>query len=180
MNAPTGERWVTSWSVFVRPAFVRRALVWSALVRLVFGRPAFLRQVRGTAAWPRPGEAARSAGQRGRDQGSVTAEIAVALPALVLVALAALWGVAIASAQLACADAARAGARAAARGESPAAVRVAVSRSAPEGARVSVRRDGELTQVMVRVTPWPAFAQGVSRLVIEERAVALTEPGVVP
>ncbi|MET9110719.1 TadE family type IV pilus minor pilin, partial [Streptomyces zhihengii] len=51
------------------------------------------------------------------DRGSVTAEAAVALPALVAFALALVWALMAAAAQIQCVDAARAGARAAARSE---------------------------------------------------------------
>lgn len=115
------------------------------------------------------------------DRGSATAEIAVALPALVLVTLAALWGVSVAAAQLACVDAVRAGARAAARGEPLAEVRSAVARSAPRDALVSVRRDRRLTRVDVQVTMRPPFPGGlggsVTGLTLREHALAVTEPG---
>ncbi|GAB3882575.1 hypothetical protein GCM10027612_13340 [Microbispora bryophytorum subsp. camponoti] len=43
-----------------------------------------------------------------RERGSVTAETAVALPALVVVLIASLWAVTVVGAQLRCVDAARA------------------------------------------------------------------------
>jgi hypothetical protein len=112
------------------------------------------------------------------ERGSVTAEIAVALPALVLVIAVALWGVSVAAAQVACVDAARAGARAAARGEPLPAVRSVVARAAPPGARVTIRRDGELTEVSVRVELRPPVLSEMSSIVVREHAVAATEPGV--
>lgn len=79
----------------------------------------------------------------GRETGSVTAELAVALPALVLTLAAALWGVGAGSAQVRCLDAAREGARSAARGEPAAEVLAAARRAAPSGATIKVsRRDG--------------------------------------
>ncbi|HEX6471444.1 MAG TPA: TadE family type IV pilus minor pilin [Streptosporangiaceae bacterium] len=108
----------------------------------------------------------------------MTAEIAVALPALVLVIAVALWGVSVAAAQVACVDAARAGARAAARGEPLPAVRSVVARAAPAGARVTVRRDGELTKVSVRVELHPPGLGEMAPIVVREHAVAATEPGV--
>ncbi|MEV6784646.1 TadE family type IV pilus minor pilin, partial [Streptomyces sp. NPDC051098] len=48
----------------------------------------------------------------GGDRGSVTAEAAVAVPALVVFAMALVWALMAASAQIQCVDAARAGARA--------------------------------------------------------------------
>ncbi|MEV7597928.1 TadE family type IV pilus minor pilin [Kitasatospora sp. NPDC089797] len=68
------------------------------------------------------------------DAGFVTAETAVVLPALVLLAAMLVWAVLAAAAQITCVDAARIGARAAARGESDA---VELARAAaPPGARV--------------------------------------------
>ena len=111
------------------------------------------------------------------DRGTVTAEIAVALPALVLVVAVALWGVSVAAAHVACVDAARAGARAAARGEPLPAVRAAVLRGAPSGAHVTARRDGDLTEVDVSVELRPPALSGLPPIVVREHAVAATEPG---
>jgi hypothetical protein len=112
------------------------------------------------------------------ERGSATVEIAVALPALVLIVAIALWGVSVAAAHVACVDAARAGARAAARGEPPPAVRAAVLRGAPSGARVTTRRDGEFTRVDVTVELRPPALSGLPAIVVREHAVAATEPGV--
>nr|WP_051107948.1 TadE family type IV pilus minor pilin [Actinomadura atramentaria] len=110
----------------------------------------------------------------------VTAEVALALPSLVLVTAVALWGVAAASARLACADAARAGARAAARGEPLAAVRSFVARAAPRGAVVTVRRDAAETSVDVSARIAPPGASGLPALTVTGRATSATEPGVLP
>lgn len=112
------------------------------------------------------------------ERGSVTAEIAVALPALVLVVAAALWGVSVAAAQVACVDAVRAGARAAARGEPMPAVHAAVVRGAPPGARVAAHRDADVTEVEVRVEIRAPALSGLPPVVVREHAVAATEPGV--
>ena len=61
----------------------------------------------------------------------VTAELAVVLPALLLVLAVALSALGLAVDQVRCVDAAAAGARAAARGDSPAAVHAVAARSAP-------------------------------------------------
>jgi len=88
-------------------------------------------------------------GPRSDSRGSVTAEAALALPALLVVVWAVLAAISAGVAQLRCIDAAREGARAAARGES-ATVTTATARSAaPRAATVTVRRDG--TFVVVRV-----------------------------
>ncbi|MFF7990426.1 TadE family type IV pilus minor pilin [Kitasatospora xanthocidica] len=85
-------------------------------------------------------------GRRG-DGGFVTAETAVVLPALVLLAAVLIWGVLAAAAQIRCVDAARVGARAAARGEADA---VDLARAAaPAGARVRVALAADTVRVDV-------------------------------
>ncbi|MEV5570489.1 TadE family type IV pilus minor pilin [Spirillospora sp. NPDC052269] len=106
-----------------------------------------------------------------------TAEIAVALPALVFVTVLALWAVAAASIHMSCVDAARAGARAAARGESLDAVRSLVTRSAPRGATVSVRRDADRVQVTVSTAVRPPALAALPPLDVQGHAEAETEPG---
>ncbi|MEV6972041.1 TadE family type IV pilus minor pilin [Kitasatospora sp. NPDC093806] len=81
------------------------------------------------------------------DGGFVTAETAVALPALVLLAAMLVWAVLAAAAQLRCVDAARVGARAAARGEADAA---GLARAAaPPGAVVLVDPAPDTVRVTV-------------------------------
>ncbi|TDD59072.1 hypothetical protein E1293_46645 [Actinomadura darangshiensis] len=107
-----------------------------------------------------------------------TAEIAVALPALVLITAVALWGVTVASVQLTCTDAARAGARAAARGESLTAVRGLVVRAVPQKATVDVRRDEATVHVDISAPVEPAAAIGLPPLTVHAHVAAATEPGV--
>ena len=111
------------------------------------------------------------------DRGTATAELAVVLPAVVLLATFGVWAVAAAAAQLRCVDAAGTGARALARGEPTAAVSRAVVEVAPAGATVSISRAGGLAVVEVRMTvrlpgPWPRDGPGV---VVGDRAVAVLE-----
>ncbi|GIG22147.1 hypothetical protein Cch01nite_28710 [Cellulomonas chitinilytica] len=75
------------------------------------------------------------------DRGSVTAELAVGLPAVALVLVMVLVVASAAVAQTRCADGARTGARAAALGEDDAAVAASARRVAGDGARVVVTRD---------------------------------------
>lgn len=83
-----------------------------------------------------------------RDEGMATAELAVAMPAVV-VAMAAVLSVGQAVvAQVRCVDAARSAARAAARGEPPAAVRE-LAANGMRGAKVSVSQRGSLLTVVV-------------------------------
>jgi hypothetical protein len=107
-----------------------------------------------------------------RERGSVTVEAAVAVPALVVFAMALVWALMAASAQIRCVDAARAGARAAARSE-PKAVAVEAARSAaPDGARVTLARSQALWRVRVEApTPGP----GALALTLTAEAVAAAE-----
>lgn len=86
----------------------------------------------------------------------VTAETAVALPALVLVLFLCLWGIVAGNAMLRCADASRMGARAMARGDSDDQVRRVIASTAPAGASSVLSRDGRVVSVVVRA-PVPRF-----------------------
>ncbi|MGW2475334.1 TadE family type IV pilus minor pilin [Streptomyces sp. NPDC001665] len=97
----------------------------------------------------------------------MTAEAAMVIPVLALLALALLWALMAASAQIRCVDAARAGARAAARSEPAPQVRAAALAAAPGGAAVQVERAGELWRVTV-TAPTP----GPGRLAVTLRAAA--------
>ncbi|GAA4410023.1 hypothetical protein GCM10023168_29250 [Fodinibacter luteus] len=89
--------------------------------------------------------------RRGRpDRGAATAELAVALPSLVLVLAVALAAVDLGLAQVRCVDAARVGARLLARGEPRDVVLRAAGRAAPPGAQVVLASDDG--QVSVSVT----------------------------
>jgi hypothetical protein len=100
----------------------------------------------------------RVRGQRG----SATAEVAVVLPALVLVTALCVWAVLVVAVHVQCLDAARTGARALARDEPVAAVRAMVEASGPQDAEVEVVRLGpDLVAVQVRARvglpgPWRA------------------------
>lgn len=109
--------------------------------------------------------------------GSATAELAVGLPVLVLLLLAALTAVSAVTTQMRCVDAAREAARAAARGEvDPAA---AGRRVAPGGGTVLVRAEGSMVRVTVRATVRP-LGRGVGGPTVSGVAVAEREPGAVP
>ncbi|MFE7125017.1 TadE family type IV pilus minor pilin [Streptomyces sp. NPDC057617] len=109
------------------------------------------------------------------ERGSVTAEAAVAVPALVVFATALVWALMAASAQIQCVDAARAAARAAARSE-PRAVALEAARSAaPEGAKVTLGRTGDLWRARVEApTPGP----GALGLTLTAEAAASAEDAV--
>ncbi|MFJ2090878.1 TadE family type IV pilus minor pilin [Streptomyces sp. NPDC087901] len=124
------------------------------------------------AEWERRArEAAGPAGRCG-DRGAVTAEAAMAIPVLVIFALALLWALMAASAQIRCVDAARSGARAAARSEPEAQVREAALSAAPDRARVEVERAGELWRVSVAA---PAPGPGPLAMTLSSEAAAAAE-----
>ncbi|MEU6484516.1 TadE family type IV pilus minor pilin [Streptomyces sp. NPDC046887] len=106
------------------------------------------------------------------DRGYVTAEAAVALPALVFFTLALVWTLTAVAAQIQCVDAARAGARAAARSEPSVAVVAAARSAAPKGARVAVGRSGDLWRVRVSA---PAPGPDLTSLRLSAEAVAAAE-----
>jgi Flp pilus assembly protein TadG len=75
------------------------------------------------------------------ERGSVTAETAMVVPALVAVALALAWLLALGATQVRVVDAAREVARAAARDDASSSAIDLGHRVAPRGASISVRRD---------------------------------------
>lgn len=94
------------------------------------------------------------------------------LPVMLLFASALLWALFAACAQIQVVDAARAGARAAARQDPPPTVLAAARRTAPDGAEVTVGREGDLVRVVVSVqAPGP----GGLGLDLSHTAVALAE-----
>lgn len=106
------------------------------------------------------------------DRGYVTAETAMVIPILVALTGLLVWGVMAAAAQVRCVDAARAGAREAARSETSADVLRAAREAAPAGARVTVRREGDMVRVRVTV-PAPRFP-----ITLTAEAAALAEDAV--
>lgn len=85
----------------------------------------------------------------------VTAEIAVAVPAVVVLLAMLLWAVALVGAYVQVVDAARAGARAAARGESVAASAAVAEQAAPPGADAVITHDAGDVRVAVHVQVEP-------------------------
>ncbi|PWI42465.1 TadE family type IV pilus minor pilin [Streptomyces sp. ICBB 8177] len=118
---------------------------------------------------------------RGRpgDAGYVTAEAAVVLPVLVVFTGMLLWGLMTAAAQIRCVDAARAGARAAARSEPPEAAMAAAVSAGPPGAKVVLRREGDLVRVRVAARSLgPGRLAGLLSVTVGADAVALAEEAV--
>ncbi|GAB7191614.1 hypothetical protein NUM3379_23220 [Kineococcus sp. NUM-3379] len=112
------------------------------------------------------------------DAGGATAELAVALPAVVLVLAVVLGAGRVAVAQLQCTDAARAGARVAARGEAAGVVRAAAGALAPAGARITVSGGG--AGVLVRVEADVEVAGTGARLTVRGQGTAAVETHPVP
>lgn len=94
-----------------------------------------------------------TAAVRHRETGMVTAELAVALPALVLVLTLGLSAVQAVTDQLRCIDAARVGARMLARGDAVDVVRSAVAAQAPGGADIDLSVEADRVGAVVRAEP---------------------------
>ncbi|MGW6913405.1 TadE family type IV pilus minor pilin [Kitasatospora sp. NPDC054939] len=108
------------------------------------------------------------------EAGYATAETAVALPALVLLAVLLVWAVLAASAQIRCVDAARVGARAAARGETGAVALAGAA--APPGAVVHLATDASTVRVTVEAPcPGPGRLASVLSVRLGAEAVAARE-----
>jgi TadE-like protein len=120
---------------------------------------------------PRAG--GRQAGPYAWDGGFVTAESAMVMPVLVLVALVLLWGLYAMAMRIQCLDAARTGARAAARQDPDDAVAAAAREVAPRGAAVTVAREGG--RVRVTVVARPPVPLGNLSFELREQAVASAE-----
>ncbi len=103
----------------------------------------------------------------------VTAEMATALPVLMILLGVALAAVSVAGQRVRAADAAREAARAAARGDSAAAARLA-AQAAP-GAAVVIGRSGDRVVAQVRIAGHP-MGNWLPGLSVVERAVAAAEP----
>jgi Flp pilus assembly protein TadG len=111
------------------------------------------------------------------EQGMVTAEFAVALPAFVIVVVAALCGVAVVTAQLRCADAADIAARMAARGDSTTLVTSTALNDAPGTARLDLATTAELVTATVSAKVSPlGLARFLPSVVVTAHVVEAREP----
>lgn len=124
-----------------------------------------------------PAHLTRSARRAGRQRGAVTAELALALPILLLVTAGLVWLLAVGVGQVRTVDAARETARSLARGDDPDAALALGRQVAPDGVRLSVSHDGD--QVVVRARGRMAGPGGLFRSLpgadLRAEAVALTE-----
>jgi hypothetical protein len=112
-----------------------------------------------------------------RDQGMVTAELAVVLPVLALVASLVVTLVAVAGDAARASDAARSGARSLSIGVDRDEILDRIGALAPEGAHVDISSDGTLVRVGVSAPPrrWGPLTLPAP----DVTAVAALEPGVV-
>lgn len=107
----------------------------------------------------------------------ITAELAAALPVLMIVLAVAVSAVSIAGTRVRVHDAAREAARAAARGDPATGTRLA--QAAAPGVRVEVSRSGGDVVVVAQVRVHP-LAQWLPAVTVSERVVAAAEPGEAP
>ena len=107
----------------------------------------------------------------------VTAEFAVALPAFVVVVLAALCAVAVVTAQLRCTDAADLAARLAARGEPDGQVRSTALEAAPGGSALEVATTSStVTATISARVSLPGLSTLLPGVSLRAVAVAAMEP----
>lgn len=107
---------------------------------------------RGVPSERRTGSCQRRVRARDSERGTVTAEFAVVLPALVLVLILVVGAGVIGIAQVRVYEAARAGAREAARGEPVHDIEKAAKRKAGPGSTVTVSQGGAFAKVRVKTT----------------------------
>jgi hypothetical protein len=105
----------------------------------------------------------------------VTAELAVALLAVLSLLIPLCWGIFVLVLQARCVGTAAEVARQAARADDAALQRA--RDAAPEGAVVTVSRSGEVTTVHVRLDARPPL-RGLPAVPLQASAAVVTEPGV--
>lgn len=112
------------------------------------------------------------------ESGAVTAETAVVLPVLILVAAALAWLVAAGVNQVRTVDAARETARALARDEDPATAEALGRRVAPDGATFAISSDdGRIrVEVVARISGPAGLLGGLPGFTARSTAVAQEEP----
>ena len=111
--------------------------------------------------------------RRAQDRGMVTAELAVATLAALVIMLLLSWGIYLMVAQVRCIDTAAEVARQAARGDDAAVARA--RREAPVGARVQIARGEGLVRVNVSVVARPLTKRLVG-VPLRARAEVVPEP----
>ncbi len=105
-----------------------------------------------------------------------TAELAMAIPAMLLVLAMALTGLALAADQVRCVDAARAAARAASRGDDNSAVKQVAEDLTPGGTRVSISAGSDVVVVTVTAPRRMSLLPGLPQA--SATAESALEPGI--
>lgn len=120
---------------------------------------------------------ARLGRPRKETAGFVTAELALALPSLVVILAVGLWLQGAVALQARCLDAARAGARAAARGDPDDKIRTRLAAVVPTGAGIVIARDGDRITVTIhsRVDAPAGLSTFVGAPTVTGTAVAVNE-----
>ena len=111
-----------------------------------------------------------------REGGTVTAEIAVVMPAIVMLLALIVGSGQVAQAQLQCDQAARIAARAGARGDDPATARALAARTAPAGATISIETVGGMIHGQVRARISMVGLPGPTMTVTWRASALLEEP----
>ena len=129
----------------------------------------------------RPGRGDDGATGPTADEGMVTAELAVALPTVVVTLLAGITALCAVATQMRCTDAAATAARLAARGESAAVVRSAAREVVGASSQLQVTTSVASVTVVVRAATSVPLLGGLLRLpAVSARYTAPLEPGVGP
>ncbi len=110
-----------------------------------------------------------------REAGMATAELAMVIPAMLLVLAMALTGLALAADQVRCVDAARAAARATSRGDDPAEVRQIAEDLTPSGTSVAISTGSDTALVTVTAPRRMSMLPGLPQA--SATAEAALEPG---
>ena len=112
-----------------------------------------------------------------RERGAVTAELAMALPLLLSLTVGLVWLLSVGAAQLRVTDAARESARAMARGDDEGASLAVGRQVAPDGAAVTVGRDGDrVVATASAVVEGPGGLLGfLPAVTVDAEATALAE-----
>lgn len=114
--------------------------------------------------------------RRRSDQGTATAEIAVALPALMAAVAMALWGIAAAATRLTCLDALHTAARSAARGTPLSQVRSQALSATPPGTTLTITRTETSTRLTLTAPFRPFPRLPLPALTFRLKAESPTEP----
>ncbi|HWA67546.1 MAG TPA: TadE family type IV pilus minor pilin [Mycobacteriales bacterium] len=110
----------------------------------------------------------------------VTAELAMSIPALVVVVAMAVAGVLTMTDSMRCADAAATAARLAARGEPLTVVRSTALRAAPPGATLQVVTDGSIvTATVTDRVAGPGILRRFGAFTVSQHSVAAVESGAI-